>query len=125
MSITLKRIERINPQDRSQSAWYAMKEAGKAIDLREIAQDIQDRTTLTKADIMAALTSLEQILPTYLDKGFSVRLGGFGSFRISVNSTPAATEQEVTTRNVTGTRVLFTAGTELKKALANISYTIK
>ena len=125
MSITLKRVERANPQDRSKSAWYATKESGRSIDLRAIAQDIQDRTTLTKADIMAALISLEQILPTYLDKGFTVRLGGFGSFRISVTSTASPTEQEVTTRNVKSARVVFVAGTEIKKALTNISYTIK
>ena len=125
MSITLKRVERANPQDRSKSAWYVAKESGKSIDLREIAQDIQDRTTLTKADVLAALSSLEQILPTYLDKGFSVHLGGFGSFRISVTSTASPTAQEVTTRNVKNARVMFMAGTELKKALGNISYTIK
>jgi predicted histone-like DNA-binding protein len=125
MSITLKRIERTNPQDRSQSAWYATQETSKSIDLREIAQDIQDRTTLTKADVLAVLVTLEQVLPTYLNKGFSVRLGGFGSFRISVSSAPSPTEQEVTARNVKGARVVFVAGTELKKALANISYTLK
>jgi predicted histone-like DNA-binding protein len=79
----------------------------------------------TQRIVLAALATLEQVLPTYLDKGFSVRLGGFGSFRISVTSAPSPTEQEVTTRNVKNARVLFTAGTELRKALANISYTLK
>ena len=124
-TITLRRIERVNPHNRRKTAWYVTKEAGQSVGLSQIAKDIQGRTTQTKSDILATLATFEQLLPIYLDKGLTVRLGGFGSFRISVTSVPSPTEQAVTTRNVKDAHVVFVVGAKVKKMLANISYTIR
>jgi predicted histone-like DNA-binding protein len=124
MPLKLKRVERANPANRAESKWYLIKESGNIIDLDGIAKEIQDRSAMTKGDILAVLSNLIQVLPTHLKNGDSVRLGGLGSFRLSVTSEGAIDAASVSAKNVKNARVIFTPGVELKKELAGISYTV-
>ncbi|MDR2260529.1 MAG: HU family DNA-binding protein [Azoarcus sp.] len=124
MAMNLKKIERVNPANREQKKWYLIKNKGRAIDLDEIAEDIQGRSSMTKGDILAVLSNLIQVLPAHLKKGDSVRLGGLGSFRLTITSNGADDAASLSTSDVKGARVVFVAGTELKRELTGISYSI-
>jgi predicted histone-like DNA-binding protein len=124
MALNLKKVERINPVNRDQKKWYLIKDTGRSIDLDAIAEEIQSRSAMTKGDILAVLSNLVQVLPLHLKNGDSVRLGSFGSFRLTVTSNGAETAAELTARNVKGTRVVFVAGTELKRELGGITYSV-
>jgi predicted histone-like DNA-binding protein len=124
MALNLKKVERANPVNRDQKKWYLIKDTGRSIDLDAIAEEIQSRSAMTKGDILAVLSNLVQVLPLHLKNGDSVRLGSFGSFRLTVTSNGAETAAELTARNVKGTRVVFVAGTELKRELGGITYSV-
>jgi predicted histone-like DNA-binding protein len=124
MALNLKKVERSNPANRDQKKWYLIKDAGRSIDLDTIAEEIQSRSAMTKGDILAVLSNLVQVLPLHLRSGDSVRLGSFGSFRLTVTSNGTDTAAELTAKNVKGTRVVFVAGTELKKELSGITYSV-
>ena len=124
MAMKLKKVERTNLANRDQKLWYLTKDAGRAIDLDEIAEDIQGRSAMTKGDILSVLSNLVQVLPAHLKKGDSVRLGSFGSFRLSISSTGAESAAALSANDVKGARVVFVAGTELKKAISDVSYTV-
>lgn len=120
----LKKVERANPANRDQKKWYLTRAAGRAVDLDEIAEDIQSRSAMTKGDILAVLSNLVQVLPTHLKKGDSVRLGSFGSFRLSISSTGAESAEAVNVNSVKNTKVVFVAGTELKRAISSVTYSV-
>ena len=124
MAMKLKKVERTNLANRDQKLWYLTKDAGRAIYLDEIAEDIQGRSAMTKGDILSVLSNLVQVLPAHLKKGDSVRLGSFGSFRLSISSTGAESAAALSANDVKGARVVFVAGTELKKAISDVSYTV-
>jgi predicted histone-like DNA-binding protein len=67
---------------------------------------------------MAVLYGLIELLPEHLANGDSVRLGAFGSFRVNVSSHSALTPEEINASMVKGIKISFTAGTDLKRALA-------
>jgi predicted histone-like DNA-binding protein len=124
MPLKLKKIERTNPTNRADTKWYLTKDTGNTIDLDDIAKEIQDRSAMTKGDILAVLSNLIQVLPSHLKQGDSVRLGGLGSFRLSVTSAGAADAAALSAKDVKNSRVVFLSGVELKKELAGISYAV-
>jgi len=48
-------------------------------------------------------------------EGDSVKLDGFGSFRLSFSSDGAAIKEEVTANNITDIRIIFDADDEIKE----------
>ena len=89
--------------------------------LRDIAQDIAGRSSLTRGDIENVLSNFMDCLPHYLRDGFSVQLGEFGTMRLTLSSEGAATEKAFKTEKIKP-RVTFTPGVELKAALRENSY---
>ena len=124
MAMKLKKIERFNPANPDQKKWYLTRDAGRPVDLDDIAEDIQGRSAMTKGDILSVLSNLVQVLPTHLKRGDSVRLGSFGSFRLSISSAGAESAEALDAGSVKGAKVVFVGGTELKKALSDVTYTV-
>jgi predicted histone-like DNA-binding protein len=124
MPLKLKKIERTNPANRADTKWYLTKDSGNTIDLDGIAREIQDRSAMTKGDILSVLSNLIQVLPSHLKQGDSVRLGGLGSFRLSVSSEGAVDAATLSAKNVKNARVVFYPGVELKKELSDVSYAV-
>jgi predicted histone-like DNA-binding protein len=62
------------------------------------------------------------VVPEKLADGKIVELGDFGTFRITVSSEGAALADEVSVRNITETRVIFTPGKRFKQMLATIQF---
>lgn len=124
MVMQIKKIERPNPQNREERRWYLAKAPGKSVGLDEIARSIEKRSTLSRADVMAVLYALVEVIPEHLINGDSVRLGALGSFRASLSSQPAATEASLNASMVKGVKVSFQAGTEVKQAMAGARFQI-
>ncbi len=117
----IKLVEKANPADRTQVKYYANAvNAGKK-DLRNIADDIAGRSSLTRGDIENVLSNFIDELPKYLNDGFSVQLGYFGTMRISLSSKGANTPKEFDT-NTIQPKIVFTPGTEIKEKMQRISY---
>jgi predicted histone-like DNA-binding protein len=124
MSIRLRKIKRENPQDRRQSKWYLTQEKPGIVGIKDIATEIKGRSALSLGDVQSVLSNLVEVLPTFLKLGQSVRLEGFGSFRISVTSGGAAAPEELNARHVRGIKLLFLPSVDLKRSLEDISFEI-
>jgi len=117
-------IPRINPRNReSEPKFYAQVKASGDVSLREMSERIQQSCTVTKADVHAVLVALEDVIIDALKGGEIVRMGDLGSFRISLNSKGAVTEEEYNVSMISKARILFRPGMVLSDALSNLSYT--
>ncbi|KGN80853.1 DNA-binding protein [Porphyromonadaceae bacterium COT-184 OH4590] len=117
----IKLVKKANPADRDKKKYYANAvNAGKK-ELRAIADDIAGRSSLTKGDVENVLSNLIDRLPMYLNDGFSVQLGHFGTMRISLSSDGAESPEQFKTGSIKP-KIVFTPGTELKKQMEKISY---
>lgn len=117
----IKLIEKANPIDREKKKYYANAvNAGKK-ELKTIADDIAGRSSLTRGDVENVLSNFIDRLPAYLNDGFSVQLGYFGTMRVSLSSEGAEKPELFKTSSIKP-KIVFTPGTEMKKQMEKISY---
>ena len=69
--------------------WYARAAVQNVVDLDALAKRIQANCTAKRADVMAVLTELVEVMTTELQNSNRVKLDGFGSFKIGLKSGPA------------------------------------
>ena len=118
MAVFYNKVERANPADRmAPKKWYAVLKTISLVSEKEVAKQLSDETTLNRKEAEMALAQFEKILIRLLLDGYSVRLGEWGSFRLTCNSTPSATKAAVSAKNITNLNIRFTAGKELKDAI--------
>ena len=117
----IKLQKKKNPQKRSEEKYYANPVNLGRKSLRNIAQDIAGRSSLTRGDIENVLLNFIDCLPQYLRDGFSVQLSDFGTMRLTLSSEGSLTEKAFKTETIKP-RVTFTPGVELKAALRDNSY---
>ncbi len=115
-------IERINPQDRQAKKWYASTVNDGMISKTELAKEITGMSSLSRGDVSNVIESLLEAIPKYLLMGKSVSLGEFGSLRLSLSSEGVDTKEAFNTGKITGVKVIFTPGTELKRAIEAVSF---
>ena len=88
--------------------WYARAKTLDTVTLNEIAQRIQDYTTAKKADALAVLTEMVEVVRDYLQKSYRVKIDGLGSFKMSLKTSPAPTAKEFSaSKNIKSMRALF------------------
>jgi predicted histone-like DNA-binding protein len=87
MAIHYKVVECSNPAG-AIGVDYAYNRAVKTGDytFKELAEDIQFATTVTKADVVAVLTAMKEYIKTHLLQGQRVVLDELGALKISMKS---------------------------------------
>lgn len=124
MAIKYNIIERKNMLKPSEPAkFYASAKADGEISFKALAKEIAAAgSTVSDSDMLAVLNDLNKLLIKHLSEGKIVRFGDFGSFQVSVSSTGAETEAKFSSSNITGNKIQFRPGAELKAMLATAKY---
>lgn len=124
MAIKYNIIERKNILKPSEPAkFYASAKADGEISFKALAKEIAAAgSTVSDSDMLAVLNDLSKLLIKHLSEGKIVRFGDFGSFQVSVSSTGAETEAKFSSSNITGNKIQFRPGAELKAMLATAKY---
>ncbi|MGL5318585.1 MAG: HU family DNA-binding protein [Bacteroidales bacterium] len=108
MAIQYFLVERPNPLDRmAPKKFYASALKRGSMGLNGLAERIADATTASKADTILVLTALSTQLHQLLDEGYSVKLDGLGTFRVTLNGIGADTAEEFSTHLIRGPRIRF------------------
>ena len=117
-------IPRINPRDReTEPKFYGSVKTSGDINIREMADRIQQSCTVTKADVYAVLVALEDVISESIQKGEIVRLMDIGTFRVGISTKGALKEEEFNEALIKKTRIIFRPGSVLQDALAHINFT--
>lgn len=112
-----------DPRDQEAAPkYYAVVKSSGRSDTHTVAKSINRMSTVTSVDTAAVLEAFLTIVPEELANGRIVELGEFGTFRASVSSEGAAQAEDVTSRNITDVRVLFTPGKRFKQALESAEF---
>lgn len=102
--------------------YYAIVKSDGRADTQNVARSINSMSTVSSADTAAVLEAFLQVVPEKLADGKIVELGDFGTFRVTVSSEGAAQPDELSARNITDTRVIFTPGKRFKQVLSTIEF---
>lgn len=114
----------MNPADRESGEvkYYAQSQARGEMGIREISERIHQMCTVTRADVMAVLTGLEEIVSEGLQGGEIVRLGELGSLQLSLSGQGADTEDTYSDSMIEKVRVLFRPGLMMQEAINNLAF---
>ncbi len=123
MSVNYTIVARGMPGDpQSPKKYYSLAKSTGAVSLRQLAEQIAARSTVSTIDTMAVLEGLVTVLPQNIADGKTIKLGDLGYFRLSLHSNGSDTAEEVTVQNIKSNHLLFRPGKEVKKVLDTIDY---
>lgn len=92
------------------------------VNFKTICEDISDRGTATRGDVMVALDGCIHSTIQALKAGKIVRLGDFGSFQIGLSSIGTKTEKEFNSSQIKKAKIIFRPGADLTDMLSNLTY---
>ena len=114
---------RVDPRDPlAPRRFYPIARCSGETSLRQISKRIASMSTVNSGDVLAVLDLLVQVMEEELSDGRLVRLGDLGTFRLNLQCSGAATEQEVNNTHVQKARLRFKPGEQLAAALLTLSY---
>jgi len=126
MAILYSKIQRANPQDREAAKkWYIVPNRVQQKSEKEIATALTKNTTLSNGEARMAIDELQSVILSFLLDGYSVQMGDWGSFQITVSSEGAETEEACTTDLVRSVNIRFRPGATMKEALAKATFTAR
>jgi predicted histone-like DNA-binding protein len=117
-----KLVERPNPQRREERKWYANPVNAGKFTIRDFAKEIAGRSSLTRGDIENVLNNFLEELPTFLKVGMSVKLGEFGTVRLTLSSEGTDRPEQFNASRIKSVKIVFTPSSELKKQLEDITF---
>lgn len=113
--IKYKAIARKSPVDLSLKFYPASATPEPRL-LAQLTDEIEQKCTLTRVDILACLTALQESIVSHLKDGRSVRFGELGSFRLSVTGKGCAAAADVKAESISNIRVIFRPSTNIRKS---------
>lgn len=118
--INISVIQKVNPQAPLEPRkYYGVTKAAGSVDIRQLANRISKETTLGTPDVVAVIEALLQDIPEFLLDGKIVKLGDFGTYRLTISSEGAATLEEYSISMIKKTKLNFRPGLVFKNLLNN------
>ena len=117
MSLQFNVIERANPQTREKK-WYATTRLTGNRDLKNLSKDLSEVSSLSAGDVQNVIANLIDQLPKWLMEGDSVKLDGFGTFRLSFSSAGEAVKEDITADSIKDIYILFEPDAAIKERVS-------
>ncbi|MCA9930880.1 MAG: HU family DNA-binding protein [Anaerolineales bacterium] len=123
MPAKYKVVQKVNPRDpQGARKFYPILVSNGRSNQRKLALEAADRSTLSDADMDAALTNLLALIPKHLAEGHIVDLGEFGSFRLTIRTDGEELAEDVTVRNIKKVGVRFVPGAAFRKTMEDTRF---
>lgn len=87
---------------------------GQTVNLRFIAEKMQDRSSLSIGDIKSVIQNFVEKLKEQLLEGKSVNIEGLGVFLLSAHSKGEDKSEDISANSIESVRIFFQANRELK-----------
>jgi len=116
MALHFNVIERPNPLTKEKK-WYASPRLTGSRDLKSLSKDLSEVSSLSAGDVQNVIANLIDQLPKWLMEGYSVKLDGFGSFRLSFSSEGEAVKDDVTADSIKDIYIIFVPDVAIKERI--------
>lgn len=113
---------RRNPIKKDQKLFYAAPVNSGNIEIDQITKEIANISALSRGDVMNVLEALLDVVPKYLSQGYSVKLGNFGTFRLSFSSKGVEKPEMVDPSLIKSKKIIFSSGVKLKKEVEDTKF---
>ena len=117
MALQFNVIEKANPQTKEKK-WYATPRLTGNRDLKNLSKDLSEVSSLSAGDVQNVIVNLIDQLPKWLMEGDSVKLDGFGTFRLSFSSAGEAVKEAITADSIKDIYILFEPDVAIKERVS-------
>ena len=124
MSILFKTVAKGQPGvvGGGENKYYATIVRKESVTLETFADELADRSTLTRTDIYAVLESFVEKFPKYLIDGRSIHLGSLGIFSPSITSQGEIVPTDVDQYSIQKLNINFRPSVKMKRLLRSAEY---
>ncbi|MGV8090641.1 MAG: hypothetical protein AB2L24_02070 [Mangrovibacterium sp.] len=124
MSILYSKVQRANPQDREAAKkWYIVPNRVELKSEKEIAVALTKNTTLSTGEALMVINELQSVILSFLLDGYTVQMGDWGTFHITLNCEGAETEEACITDRIKNINIRFLPGKAMKESLEKATFT--
>lgn len=107
MAVNFK-IYQSNRKGGTNGKFYARAAHRETINTKDLAEVMQNNSTVKRSDIVAVLTELSEVLRQELQRSNKVHIDGIGTFKVGIHSKGTKTAKEFNaTDNIVGSHILF------------------
>lgn len=107
MSVRYKKVMGKGVGSPVANKWYGRAVSMGRVKTADLAEEISHSTTVTRADIMAVLIELTQVMKKHLQNSMTVELDGLGDFRVGLKTKVADKAEDFTAANIYGYQILW------------------
>lgn len=106
-----------------EARWVARLTKRNTVDLDQIAEIIVNRSSLSRGDILAVITSLTEVTTELLLNNNTVQLGELGTYSLHIKARPVVAPDKVTASTIKSTSVAYRASPAMKKRMKSAQFT--
>lgn len=92
-----------------------------SIGYNKLCDEVNQRTGMHRGIVDVVLKGVQDTMVSFLEEGFSVKLGEFGTFRPAIQAKGQDKEEDVDSRTISRVKIIFTPGVKFQEMLSNIS----
>lgn len=124
MPIFFNKVHRIsNPSEKnSPRKYYPVAKSIRRMNQKDVAKFISRETTLNPMEAEMAIAQLREAVIFFLKQGYTVSLGDWASFRVTLTTVGADTEAECTPARIRGVKPHCQFGKEFVRELQNVNF---
>ena len=122
-SVTYSVVPRTKPGEKNDPPkFYAQAQARGDVNIREMAERIQNSCTVHKSDVYAVLVALEDVVADAIQNGEIVRLGELCTLQVGLSGKGSLTEEDYSDTLIKRAKINFRPGKVLAEALGTLKY---
>ncbi len=116
MAVFYKLYQENRETSKNKGKWYARAVHTGTVTIDDLAEEIEQSCTATRADILAVLSELVVCMTRHLQLSHRVKLDRLGTFKLGIRTTCSDTIKEFSANNnVRSVHVLFQPETKVEK----------
>ncbi|MBD3589509.1 HU family DNA-binding protein [Bacteroides sp. GM023] len=92
-----------------------------SINYSKLCDEVNQRTGIHRAMVDVVLKGVQDTMVSFIEEGFSVKLGEFGSFRPAINAESQDKMEDVNANTIIRKKIVFTPGSAFKEMLGSAS----
>ena len=122
-SVTYSVVPRTKPGEKNDPPkFYAQAQARGDVNIREMAERIQNSCTVHKSDVYAVLVALEDVVADAIQNGEIVRLGELCTLQVGLSGKGSLTEEDYNDTLIKRAKINFRPGKVLASALETLKF---
>ena len=122
-SVTYSVVPRFKPGEKNDPPkFYAQAQARGDVNIREMAERIQNSCTVHKSDVYAVLVALEDVVADAIQNGEIVRLGELCTLQVGLSGKGSLTEEDYNDTLIKRAKINFRPGKVLAEALGTLKF---